>query len=609
MGRLNHLTRRQFLRGASTATLAGCLRGVRVLSARPAGSPREKLLQFRHSDVKLTGGPLKAQFDRIHAAYMALDEDQILKVFRQRAGLPTPGQDMGGWYDGEGFAPGHSLGQYISGLARFYEATGDTGTQAKVKRLVEGFTATIDSDGYSYASLRASTAFPVYMLDKNLVGLLDASRSAGIPSALNTAQRIVKGSLRYLPSRALERDEMPKQAAYDESYTLPENLFYAYELTGDRDLMELARQYLMDRRYFDPLARGENVLPGVHAYSHVNALSSGARAYLVLGDSKYLEAIRNAWDMIEKTQEFASGGWGPDEKFLEPGKGLLGESLKSTHAQFETPCGAYAHFKLARYLLRFTADARYGDGLERVLYNTVLGAKDPKGDGHFFYYSDYQAGAQKGYHPDKWPCCSGTLPQAVADYTINAYFLSDDGLYVNLFLPSELRFKIRGMPAKLNQKTDYPEGNSTELRLELPAAAEFTLYFRIPGWLQRPAEVAVNGKAVGVDAAPGRFAAIQRRWQNGDAVQLTLPFTFRTEPIDNEHRDTVALMWGPLMLVAIRPPLSVPGSALSSAGTTLLKPVPHSKNMFELERTTDKIRFAPFYSVAEESYTTYITRT
>ena len=121
-------------------------------------------------------------------------------------------------------------------------------------------------------------------------------------------------------------------------------------------------------------------------------LCSASRAYLVLGESKYLQAVQNAWEMITKTQSYASGGWAPNEEFVVPNKGLMGESLTKTHAHFETPCGSYAHLKLTRYLLRFTGEGRYGDSLERVLYNTILGIKDPKGDGHVFYYSDY--------HPD-----------------------------------------------------------------------------------------------------------------------------------------------------------------------------------------------------------------
>jgi uncharacterized protein len=553
--------------------------------------------------VKLTAGPLKDQFDRVHRAYLALNEDQLLKVFRQRAHLTAPGEDMGGWYDAEAFAPGHSFGQYVSGLSRCYDATGDEPTLAKVKRLVEGYTATVDADGYGYASLKASTSFPAYMLDKNLIGLLDAYQFAGVPSALDTAQRIFRGSLRYLPPRAIDRDEDPRQSPYDESYTLPENFFYLYELTKDRQFFDLAKQYLMDRTFFEPLARGQNVLPGLHAYSHINAQSSAARAYLHVGKPMHLDAIRNTWEMLERTQEFASGGWGPNEAFVAPGKGLLGESVNTSRAHFETPCGAYAHFKLGRYLVRFTADARYGDGIERVLYNTVLGAKDPKGDGYFFYYSDYHPSTQKGYHPDKWPCCSGTLPQALADYLLNIYLWSPDGLYVNLFVPSEVRWDVQGVPAKLIQTTDYPESDSSELRLELASPADFTVFVRIPGWLQSPAQLSVNGKSFSVSAEPRSFAALRRRWQNNDTIQLKLPFTFRTVPVDEQHPQLVALMRGPLVLVALTPDIKLPTRAVAQGE---LKPAPYRTPSFELQRPQDRVRFVPFYAVKDEIYTTYV---
>jgi len=601
------VSRRDFLQGVSAAAAAAFTRGPLPVSGQTAtASSREKLSVFRYADIKLTEGALRNQLDRIHTSYMGLDEDRLLKVYRQRAGLPAPGEDMGGWYDADGFGPGQVLGQIISGLSRFYCSTGDAATQAKVKRLVEGFTATIDSDGYCFPCLKSSTAYPAYTLDKIIIGLEDAYNFAGVSSALEALQRCIRGAIRYLPLRAYERFEAPKQANIDESYTLPENLFYAYELTKDDDYRELAKKYLMDRTYFDPLSRGENVLPGLHAYSHVNALSSAARAYLVLGEQKYFQAIQNAWDMIEKTQSFASGGWGPNEQFVVPGKGLMGESLTTTRNHFETPCGSYAHFKLARYLLRFTGEARYGDGLERALYNTILGIKDPKGDGHVFYYSDYHPSAQKTYTRDKWPCCSGTTPQVVADYVISTYLGGEDGIYVNLFTPSEVNWKVQGAPAKLIQTTTYPEADSTELRVEVAAPSEFTLYVRIPGWLQSPAQLAVNGKGISVAAEPGTFAAIRRRWQTNDTLQVRLPFSFRLEPIDEQHPDTVALMWGPLMLVALDQPLELPEKSVSPQG---LKSTPYSPLTFEAPRPTGKLRFVPFYRVRDEVYTTYLHRT
>jgi DUF1680 family protein len=323
----------------------------------------------------------------------------------------------------------------------------------------------------------------------------------------------------------------------------------------------------------------------------------------VLGDVKYLEAIRNAWDMLEETQQFASGGWGPNETFVEPNKGNLGESLTQTHAHFETPCGSYAHFKLARYLLRFTGEAGYGDGLERVLYNTVLGAKDPSADGHFFYYSDYHPLTQKGYFRDKWPCCAGTLPQVVADYLISIYFRSASGIYVNLFAPSEVRWEIEGKPVRLCQTTRYPEAESTALRLEVPSPTEFTVHVRMPGWLESPASITVNGKAAPISAERRTFAAIHRLWRNNDTIEVSLPFSFRTLRVDNRHPNTVALMRGPLMLVGLDPQLKLSRSSLNSPGA--LQAVPFAAQTFEFKSAPASFRFAPFYSVDSQSYTCY----
>ena len=155
-------------------------------------------------------------------------------------------------------------------------------------------------------------------------------------------------------------------------------------------------------------------------------------------------------------QSYATGGWGPDEAFVVPGTGGLDSSLDTTHASFETPCGAYGHFKITRYLLRVTKDSRYGDSMERVLYNTIAGATPILADGTSFYYSDYNNSARKVHHRDKWPCCSGTFPQLAADYGISSYYQSQDGIYVNLFLPSRISWSQNNTKVTLTQNTQYP---------------------------------------------------------------------------------------------------------------------------------------------------------
>ncbi len=591
------LSRRSLLGGAAAYAVAS-----RAARTAPA-SVQRKLWEFAYPQVTLTTGPLADMYRRIHRHFLTLDEDRLLKVYRQRAGIPAPGRDMGGWYDADGFVPGHLIGQVISGLSRIHAHTGDLEAAAKARRLVEGYGAAFEKDRNPYAGPKAST-WACYILDKYEVGLLDAATLARVEAARVLLPKVIEAAKPWIPDHTYDRIGV-RQPPYDEPYILPENLFNTYALTGEKRFLDMARLYLLDAEFFDPLSRGENVLPGKHGYSHVIALSSGARAYEVLGGEKYLRAIRNAWDMLAG-QQFASGAWAPQETFVQPHKGELAASLTSTRDHFETPCCYYAHAKLARYLTCFTADARYGDGLECALLNTILGALDPDDDGGYFYYSDYQAQARKRYYPRKWPCCAGTLLQSVADYPLNLYFHDARGLYVNLYTGSEVRWNVRNVPVKVAQQTAYPESEEVELRVEPEAGVEFALHLRSPGWLDRPAQVTVNGKPARVRAEAGAFATIVRRWRKGDVIHLRLPFSFRAIPVDDRNPDTVAVMRGPVMLVAVDPPdkLEAGGAALAR-----MTPIPGKPLQFECRTNSGgTARMRPFYQVQREPYTTYFRR-
>jgi hypothetical protein len=373
---------------------------------------------------------------------------------------------------------------------------------------------------------------------------------------LPALDRALAAALPHLPEKALTRPQMqarphPNMAyTWDESYTLPENLYLAWRRGAGRRYRELAARYLLDAEYFDPLARGENVLPGKHAYSHVNALSSAMQAWLVDGNPMHLRAAKNGLDFV-LAQSFATGGWGPNEGFIAPGSGALGESLNSTHASFETPCGAYGHFKIARALLCVTGDARCGDSMERVLYNTVLGALPMRPDGTAFYYADYNASGSKKYFEYKCPCCSGTLGQIVADYSISAYALSDRGAIVNLYVPSRLSWQQRGRALTLTQTTGYPLDSSVAFTVGTPTPQTFSVSLRIPAWAGPATAVTVNDRLWPQPAAVGTFLELRREWRNGDRIALQLERSLRLESVDEQHPDLVALMAGPLALFAV----------------------------------------------------------
>jgi len=578
------------------------------------------LQEFGYGDVELAPGRMRTQFEETQAVLLSLDEDALLRPWRLRAGLPAPGGPLGGWYDevplvktpsgGEGFAPGHCFGQWISAMARGYAATGDPAAQAKLRRILEMYGPAIS--GKFYTNFR----FPAYNYDKMVIGLIDAHQFGGASDAFSLLDRTTDAAWPHLPPTALDRDG-PQIAwrratgqstsgdyGWDEPYTLPENLYLAAQRGAGERYRTMAPRYLLNETYFDPLSENKNVLPNHHAYSFCNALSSAMQAYLAAGSEKHLRAATNAHEMIVATQSYATGGWGPDESFREPNTGALHASLTNTKHSFETPCGSYAHFKLTRYLLRVTRDGKYGDSMERVLYNTVLGAKTLEKDGHAFYYSDYSNSATKFYFDDKWPCCSGTLPQVAADYRILGYFHDGDGVYVNLYMPSTLKWPAKsGARIQLTQSTAYPIDGRIEMVVKTSKTAEFTLRLRIPAWAQgdSSAAIRVNGLVVNAPVDKG-FTTLRRKWKDGDRVELNLPMPMRLEAIDAQHPDTVALVRGPLVLFALT------DDAPKVTREQLLAATPmKGQAVWMAAADSGPLLLTPFTDIHEERYRTYMT--
>jgi len=604
--------RRTFLK-TGAALAATSLTELRIGRAvDPPDDNAAPLKEFGYGEVELLDGPLREQFDRNHAFYRGLEEDGLLKPFRQRAGLPAPGEEMGGWYSwapldalnrpgDNGFAPGHSFGQYLSGLSRAYAATRDKQTREKVHRLVHDFAPAISEHFWD------DYRFPAYTYDKICIGLIDAHQFAQAPDALKVLDRALDSVAAHLPPGGISRAEQyarphrDESFCWDEPYTIPENAFLAYQRGADRRYRDLAVRFLADSWYYDPLAHGENVLPGKHAYSHVNCLSSAMRAYLVLGDQKYLRAAKNGFDFV-RAQSFATGGWGPNEEFRKPGSGEIGESLTKTHSSFETPCGSYAHFKLSRYLIRTTRDCRYGDSMELVLYNCILGAKPMEPDGHGFYYSDYNNEGSKVYHPYKWHCCTGTFSQITADYGISAYFADERSVYVNLYVPSKVTWQRGADRIGLVQRTNYPHEPTATIEITADKPSDFAVMLRIPAWAGANNLIAVNGKRLASGPEPGKFASIRRTWRKGDRIEIEFDMPTVLEAVDPEHPSLLAAVHGPLALFSV----SDAPSSLTKRELTAASQATAGSTDWQAKSAAGTLRLRPFAAIRGERYRLYL---
>ena len=321
-----------------------------------------------------------------------------------------------------------------------------------------------------------------------------------------------------------------------------ENLYRAYLLSGDPLFKEFGDVWLYEDywRGFAESSEPAEVLP-VHAYSHVNSFSSAAAAYRVTGDKRYLKVCLNAYDFILRTQCYATGGYGPDERLMPP-DGSLGRSLDLYGYHAEIPCGSWAAFKLSMYLMGFTGEARFGDWIETILYNAMGASLPPEPDGKAFYNADYRvSGGMKTFYWHEWPCCSGTYIQNMAEYHNMIYLKDADGLYVNLYVPSVVEWSFDGQTVSLKQETDYPESEASAMTLSLARPATFALHFRVPGW-SKGATLAVNGEPIGdARAEPGKWATIEREWRSGDRVTIAIPMELRAVPVDRQHPHRAAI--------------------------------------------------------------------
>jgi DUF1680 family protein len=293
--------------------------------------------------------------------------------------------------------------------------------------------------------------------------------------------------------------------------------------------------------------------------------------------------------------------------------GSLGKALETRSDTFETICGSWGGFKLSRYLMQFTGEARYGDWIERLFYNGVGASLPLRPGGRNFYYSDYRiSGGMKVDYWENFTCCSGTYIQNMADYHNLIYYRDPASLYVNLYVPSEVLWNRPGGDIQLVQETGYPETEISALTLNMNQSADFALKLRVPSW-SRDMSLKVNGAASNVPCNPGEWAVISRTWKPGDRVDVRIPLRLRTEAVDRQHPNRVAVVRGPVVLALDfnyhDPALELPKT---DAGLNRWLVPDEKPSVFRIERPDGRpvrLKFRPFYDLAEDfPYLMYFDR-
>jgi hypothetical protein len=392
---------------------------------------------------------------------------------------------------------------------------------------------------------------PYYTLHKIMAGLLDAHFVADNEQALDVLTGIgdwVHSRLEPLPPRQLER--MWDIYIAGEYGGINESLAQLHALVPRVEYLVAARRF-DNPAVMDPVVADEDVLDGRHANQHVPQFTGYLRVFEENASPEYYEAAKNFWDMVVPHRTYAHGGVGVGEMFRV--RDDIAGSLYDERNHAET-CPLYNMLKLSRNLFFHDPDPKYMNYYELGLFNQIVASRrdvDSTESPEVTYFVPVQPGQRRRYG-NTGTCCGGTGLENHTKYQDSIYFRSQDGstLYVNLFIASTLEWPERGFTVR--QDTRYPfEGSST---LVVDGQGPLEIRLRVPAWVRGGFTVWVNGEDQGVDATPGTYVSLSRRWRSGDTVEVTFPLSFRAERTLDDPT-VQALYYGPTLLAVSSPPV------------------------------------------------------
>ncbi|MDE3198035.1 MAG: glycoside hydrolase family 127 protein, partial [Acidobacteriota bacterium] len=529
-----------------------------------------KVHPFPMTDVRVTGGVFK-DAENWNRAYMSrLAADRLLYNFRANAGLDLKGAEpLGGWElpaDGKHGTElrGHFTGHFLSASAQLYASTGDKAAKDKADYMVAELAKVQEKLGGGYLSAFPTELFgrldalsgkprtgppqpgepqlpwaPFYTIHKIFAGLLDMHTLAGNQQALEVA----KGLGNWVDNwSASKPDQHMQEILSTEFGGVAESLYNLAALTND-DRYARAGDRFQKRWFLNPLALHRDELRGLHVNTHVPQVIAAARRYEISGDTRFRTAADYFFWEVSTARSYVTEGTSNGELWrVEPRR--LAAELKLFTSTAECCC-SYNMLKLARHLYSWDPQPHYFDYYERALLNHRIGTIQPE-TGHTQYYLSLTPGAFKtfGYEDKSFWCCTGTGVEEYSKLNDSIYWRDDRGVFVNLFIPSELNWTEKGL--RLKQETNFPHEERTALVITAAKPVATLIRLRIPSWAEG-AEVRVNGRALEATAEPGSYLTVHRTWKTGDRIELTLPMRLTVEKMPDDPK-MQAFLYGPLVL-------------------------------------------------------------
>jgi len=495
----------------------------------------DKLIPVRLTQQEMAGGEIDRRIrDLVYKNFMVLNLDRDwLDMFKNRT-------DRGDTYNVY-----YGIGKVLDAGSLFAQYTGDPEVAQRTQYIMDQLRASRDPDGYlGFWNVEPNNHQNVvnWILHEQEyfnLALVRNYRTTGNPQSLADARVMGDYIMRSFPANENGEHVIPAGTSIA---GITEGFVELYRVTGEKKYLEFARnlQYEPHWYYLKPFeAWKENISKAnFHVYVMLSHMYPDTELYRLLGGDDYLK--KSLWmkqEMLERGRGalLVTGSTSEGEGFTynQQGAGAIEES-----------CVTAYFLRWIDSLMRLEGDMRYGDIMERTMYNALFGAQSPDGR-HICYFTPFTG--KRSFQSIDTFCCNGNFRRAVAELPQKVYYRTPDGgIALNLFTNSDKKFDVNGKTVAIKEETEYPNSGEVKLTFTCSEPVEFAFRFRTPRWAEK-IECALGGVPCALSKSQLGYAEIKRLWKSGDILTVSMPMNWRFVRGRMIQDGRVALLRGPIL--------------------------------------------------------------
>lgn len=498
--------------------------------------------------ITLDSGLFKTVMENnIHYLLHSYTVDELLRPFRRRDGkfLSTPMRPIDPFW--EVSLAGSNAGRFLMGAGNTVRWINDSALREKMNKVVAGIDSCKEPNGYimGYPSntifYSERGAYTRSWLTRGLI----AAGYGGNKEAFKLLRRYYNwfDTCEYLP-------ELLRRAGQGVQGMIANTRMYFTPVGNPKDL-QVIQQYFQEDYWLKELANREPKAIWLYPYDHphcylLTSLEPYLDLYRATGEKKYLDAAKGGWDLFHNDWEHVGGSIAICEGEKYPPKSYY------LHAETgENCCSVFWIRYNQRFHLLYPDDEKYVNEIEKSIYN--VGLANQEGNAGICYHANLVGVRETG--TDKNTCCEGQGTKLYGSLPEYIYSISNDGLYVDLYVGSTIRWKLANQNVKVHMVTQFPYDNKVKLVVGLHHPQPMKIHIRVPEWADKAVTLYLNGKKV-ASGKPGTYVMLNRTWHNGDKINFDLPVSFRLTKYQGmdeyaKDGDHYALEYGPILMAVV----------------------------------------------------------